>query len=176
MALRKIVVEGDPILRKKARAIDEVGLKEREIFLDMLDTMREADGVGLAAPQVGLLKQMIIVEVSDPLDIEKAEEEGREPSKLLYFLANPKIVESEGCQQGIEGCLSVPGLVGTVERPMIIKVEALDYHGEPLSFTAEGFLAVAISHEMDHLKGVLFTDKATDVKEEEYENSVHGDS
>ena len=176
MAFRKIVVEGDPILRKKARAVEDVGDREREIFLDMLDTMRQADGVGLAAPQVGLLKQMIVVEVSDPDDIDKAKEEGREPSKLLYFLANPEIVQAEGCQEGVEGCLSVPGLVGTVKRPTKIMVEALDYHGQPVKIDAEGFLAVAISHEMDHLKGVLFTDIAQDIKEEEYEDSIHGDS
>lgn len=176
MALRKIVIEGDPILRKKARALEKVSDKEREIFLDMLDTMREADGVGLAAPQVGLLKQMIVVEASDPDDIEKAKEEDREPLKLLYFLANPEIIEEEGCQEGVEGCLSVPGFVGTVKRPMKIKVKALDYHGEPVEIEVDRFLAVAISHEMDHLSGVLFTDKASDVKEEEYEDSIHGDS
>ena len=176
MALRKIVTEGDPILRKRAREVEEVNDRIRGIFDDMVETMRDADGCGLAAPQVGLLKRLIVVEVPEPtltdetadteedLEIEEREE-GKENPMILLTLANPEIMEAQGTQTGAEGCLSVPGYTGTVERPRWIKLRALDYSNNQVEIEAEGFLAVAISHEMDHLEGVLFTDKATEVKD-----------
>ena len=176
MALRKIVTEGDPILRKRAREVEEVNDRIRGIFDDMVETMRDADGCGLAAPQVGLLKRLIVVEVPEPtltdetadteedLEIEEREE-GEENSMILLTLANPEIIQAQGTQSGAEGCLSVPGYTGTVERPRWIKLRALDYSNNQVEIEAEGFLAVAISHEMDHLEGVLFTDKATEVKD-----------
>ncbi len=176
MALRKIVTEGDPILRKRAREVEEVNDRIRGIFDDMVETMRDADGCGLAAPQVGLLKRLIVVEVPDPTltdeiadteeDLEIAEKkEGEDTPMILLKLANPEIIQAQGTQSGAEGCLSVPGYTGTVERPQWIKLRALDYSNEQVEMEAEGFLAVAISHEMDHLEGVLFTDKATEVKD-----------
>lgn len=176
MALRKIVTEGDPILRKRAREVEEVSDRIRGIFDDMVETMRDADGCGLAAPQVGLLKRLIVVEVPEPTltdetanteeDLEIQErEEGEETPMILLTLANPEIIQAQGTQTGAEGCLSVPGYTGTVERPRWIKLRALDYSNNQVEIEAEGFLAVAISHEMDHLEGVLFTDKATEVKD-----------
>ena len=176
MALRKIVTEGDPILRKRAREVEEVSDRIRGIFDDMVETMRDADGCGLAAPQVGLLKRLIVVEVPEPTltdetanteeDLEIQErEEGEETPMIPLTLANPEIMEAQGTQTGAEGCLSVPGYTGTVERPRWIKLRALDYSNNQVEIEAEGFLAVAISHEMDHLEGVLFTDKATEVKD-----------
>ena len=176
MALRKIVTEGDPILRKRAREVEEVNDRIRGIFDDMVETMRDADGCGLAAPQVGLLKRLIVVEVPEPdwqdetddaeedSEIEETED-GEEAPMILLTLANPEIIQTEGTQSGAEGCLSVPGYTGTVERPRWIKMRALDYSNNQVEIEAEGFLAVAISHEMDHLEGILFTDKATEVKD-----------
>ncbi len=168
MALRKIVTEGDPILRKRAREVETVDHRIRSIFDDMVETMREADGCGLAGPQVGLLKRLFVVEVPEPTaneEDESALEEAEDPPMMLLTLANPQILEADGVQSGSEGCLSVPGYVGAVERPQRIKIRAINYENQEVEIEAEGFLAVAISHEMDHLEGVLFTDKATDVKE-----------
>lgn len=161
MALRKIVTEGDPVLRKRAREIEKVSSKEQMIFDDMVETMRESNGCGLAAPQVGLLKRMIVFEVPDTsCEIE----EGQEEKHILYQLANPEIISMSGSQVGEEGCLSVPGFIGNVDRPLTIQVKALDYNGELIEINGNGFLSVVLSHEIDHLNGVLFTDKATDIE------------
>jgi len=169
MALRKIVTEGDPILRKRARAVEAVDDKIRMILDDMLETMREADGCGIAAPQVGILKRLFIIEVPEESDLEspdkKEHHKTKEPDMLLLKLANPEILEMSGTQTGEEGCLSVPGLVGSVVRPEYIKLKALDYYGDPVEIEAKGFQAIAICHEFDHLEGVLFTDKATGIHE-----------
>lgn len=191
MALRNIVTEGDPVLRKRAREVEKVNYKERTIFADMVETMRASNGCGLAAPQVGLLKRMIVVEIPDP-DSELEEEDlisdqgfheeglpkdeeilGEDPALkkkaperelILYQLANPEIISASGSQIGEEGCLSVPGYIGNVDRPFAIHIKALDYDGKPVEIKAEGFLAVALSHELDHLDGILFTDKATEIE------------
>ncbi len=150
MALRNIVVEGDEILRKRSREVAEVDDRTRMILDDMLETMHNGEGVGIAGPQVGILRRMFIVEA----------EEGNP----IVFI-NPKILEKSGSQSGEEGCLSVPGYYGTVERPEKLKVSALDRGGNPFELEAEGFLAVVISHEYDHLEGILFIDKAVDIHE-----------
>jgi peptide deformylase len=115
----------------------------------MVDTMRENDGVGLAAPQVGILKRIFVVEIEDE----------------LYEIINPEIIDAQGSQIGDEGCLSVPGYIGTVERPAYIKMKGLDRKGKETEVEGTDLLAVALSHEYDHLQGVLFTGKATEIKE-----------
>jgi peptide deformylase len=151
MALRTIRINGDEILRKKCRAVDEI--KDRELVLldDMLETMYAAEGVGLAAPQVGILKRLVVIDV------------GEGPVKLV----NPEIVENEGDVVDYEGCLSVPGEQGNVIRPETVKVKALNEKGEKIEITGSGLLARALCHEIDHLDGVLFIDKVIPEEEEE---------
>ncbi|MBQ6469410.1 MAG: peptide deformylase [Lachnospiraceae bacterium] len=143
MALRTIRVEGDRVLTKNAREVKEVTEKERELIRDMFDTMHEAEGVGLAAPQVGILKKIVVIEVEE-----------NEPIVLI----NPVITETEGSQTGSEGCLSVPGKVGTVTRPMKVVCEAVDENMAPIRVEGEGLLARCICHEVDHLSGHLYTE------------------
>lgn len=151
MAIRQIREEGDPLLRKKSREVEVIDEKILELLEDMYETLKSTpDGVGLAAPQVGILKRVIIVDLS--------EEEGGGPYKLV----NPKIVKSKGEQVCREGCLSVPGVLGDVIRPKEVTVEALNEKGEKVTIKAKDILAVVLSHEIDHLDGVLFIDKATD--------------
>lgn len=152
MALRNIRVDGDDVLRKRSREVTEVDDRIRMILDDMLETMRDSDGVGIAAPQVGVLRRMFIVEA----------EEGD-----VLEAINPEILEMDGLAFGEEGCLSVPGVYGKVERPEWVKLKALDRFGQPYVIEATELKAVAICHEFDHLEGVLFTDKATDLREAE---------
>ncbi len=153
MALRKIVTEGDPVLRKKSREVSEVNGRIRDLIDDMVETMRAAEGIGLAAPQVGVLRRVVVIEV-----------EGQ-----LYELVNPVITLREGDQFEEEACLSVPGEAGRVHRPAHVRVEALDRDGKPVVFEGEELLARAFCHEIDHLDGILFTDKAEEVRStEEY--------
>ncbi len=147
MALRNIVTEGDDVLRKRAREVTEVNDRVREITEDMVQTMRAESGLGLAAPQVGVLRRIIVVEVAGQ----------------LYQLINPEIIETEGEQFEEEGCLSVPGLVGRVRRPQYVRIKGLSPQGDPVEYEGEGLLAVAFCHECDHLDGVLYTDKAEQV-------------
>ncbi|QIB69959.1 peptide deformylase [Aminipila butyrica] len=154
MALRNIIVEGDEILRKKCREVTEVDERIRLILDDMLETMRAYNGVGIAAPQVGILKRMFIIEVEEGDVIE---------------MINPEIIETRGAVWEDEGCLSLPGLIGMVERPEYIKIKGLDRFGKEVVHEAEGFKAVAFCHENDHLDGILYTDKAKDVRDAEEE-------
>jgi len=157
MAIRKIVVLGeDDILRKHARVVEKFDRRLHTLLSDMAETMYEAQGVGLAAPQVGILKRVAVIDVED--------EHG------LIELVNPVIVESEGSVVGPEGCLSVPGRRGTVERPERIVVVAQDRNGQSFRLEAKGLLAVCICHEVDHLDGVVYTDKMIeDVTDQETE-------
>ena len=148
MALRNIVTEEDPVLRKKSRPVTEVNDRIRTILDDMAETMHAAYGVGLAAPQVGILRRMFVVQVDD---------------EHLYELINPEIVEADGDQYGEEGCLSVPGYVGLVHRPEHVKIRGLDRNGKPVEYEGEGLLARAFMHEYDHLDGIIYTDKADNV-------------
>ena len=151
MATRKILFETDETLRKKSREVTEFNQKLWDLLDDMKETMYAADGVGLAAVQVGILKRVVTIDVGDK----------------LYELINPEIIESDGEQTGLEGCLSSPNEYGNVTRPMHVKVKAFDRYGK--EFTAEGteLLARAFCHEIDHLNGILFKDLATEMFEVE---------
>ena len=146
MAIRKIVELGDEKLRKHAKPVEKFDLRLRILLKDMADTMYKASGVGLAAPQVGILRRAVVVDVGD--------EESR-----LFELVNPEIIAFEGEQEGPEGCLSIPGRSGIVKRPNKVTVRAQDGRGNPMEITAEGFLARAFCHEIDHLDGILYIDK-----------------
>lgn len=149
MALRNIVLEGDEILRKRAREVTEINDRIRMILDDMLETMRDKNGSGIAAPQVGILKRMMIADVDGE----------------IIELINPEILETEGVQTEDEGCLSVPGMIGTVERPAYIKMKGLNREGQEVVCEGTGFLPIVLSHEYDHLEGILYTDKATNIRE-----------
>ncbi|MGX8774689.1 MAG: peptide deformylase [Bacillota bacterium] len=148
MALRNIVTDEDPILRKVCRPVGEVTPRIQMILDDMVETMRDANGVGLAAPQVGIMRRMFVAEP--------------EPEKV-YIFVDPEIVSAEGEQEGNEGCLSVPGYVGTVKRPEKIVIKGKDRYGAEKEYTFEGFEAVVMCHEFDHLEGILYTDKAAEI-------------
>lgn len=148
MALRNIVQEGDEILRKRCRDVGEVNERIQAILDDMVETMRDAQGVGLAAPQVGIMRRMFVAEP--------------EPGRLYYFI-NPKIVMQEGSVEGEEGCLSVMGYAGLVNRPEKITIKGLDREGKLQEYTFEGFDARVMCHESDHLDGILYVDKASKV-------------
>ena len=158
MAIRNIRIEGDPILRKISKKVPQITDRIKILLDDMGETMYAADGVGLAAPQVGILKRVIVV---DPRD----EETG------LVKLVNPEIIESDGEQIGVEGCLSIPEFNGTVKRPEHVKVKYLDEDGNEKIWDAHGFPAVILSHEIDHLDGILFRDKYIDEVKYDIENA-----
>ena len=142
MALRTIRVQGDSVLTKKSRTVDKMTPRIGELITDMLDTMYDAMGVGLAAPQVGILKRIVVIDV------------GEGPIVLI----NPEILETSGEQTGDEGCLSVPGMAGQVTRPNYVKVKALDVNMEEQILEGEGLLARAFCHEIDHLDGKMYTE------------------
>ena len=144
MALRKIREIGDDILNKKCKEVTEMTPRTRQLIEDMLDTMYEANGVGLAAPQVGILKRIVVIDTT-----------GEDP----YVLINPRIVESSGEQTGQEGCLSVPGKCGVVTRPNYVKAVALNEDMKPIEVEGTELLARAICHELDHLDGHLYVEK-----------------
>lgn len=144
MALRKIREIGDDILNKKCKEVTEMTPRTRQLIEDMLDTMYEANGVGLAAPQVGILKRIVVIDTT-----------GKDP----YVLINPRIVESSGEQTGQEGCLSVPGKCGVVTRPNYVKAVALNEDMKPIEVEGTELLARAICHELDHLDGHLYVEK-----------------
>lgn len=158
MAIRNIRIEGDPILRKISKPVPKITDRVKILLDDMGETMYAADGVGLAAPQVGILKRVIVV---DPRD----EETG------LVKLVNPEIIEADGEQVGVEGCLSIPEFNGTVKRPEHVKVKYLDEEGNERIWDAHGFPAVILSHEIDHLDGILFRDKYIDEVKYDVENA-----
>ncbi|ADO76901.1 peptide deformylase [Halanaerobium praevalens] len=150
MALLKVREIGDPVLRTKAKEIDEVNKKTNELIDNMFETMYAEDGVGLAAPQIGMLKRIAVVDI-------------REGNKVI--LINPEIIEKEGKAIMEEGCLSIPGETGDVIRAEKIKVKSLNRKGKEVTFLAEGFEARAIQHEIDHLDGILFVDKIIKIAE-----------
>ena len=151
MAKRNIRLKDDPILRKISKPVPEITPRILTLLDDMAETMYAAEGVGLAAPQVGLLKRAVVIDVGEG----------------LIELINPVIVESRGDVIDAEGCLSVPGETGYVERPEYVRVEALDRSGKPVSWEGTGLLAMAFCHEIDHLDGILYIDKV--IPEEELE-------
>lgn len=133
----------DDVLRKKSKPVEKIDKRILELLDDMAETMKHADGVGLAAPQVGILRRVVVIDVGDG----------------LIELINPEIVETSGQQRGAEGCLSIPGVRGEVIRPEKVRVKALNRKGEPIEITGTGLLARALCHEIDHLDGILFIDK-----------------
>lgn len=145
MALRKIVTEEDDVLRKVSRDVGRVDDRVTLLIDDMLQTMVAGQGIGLAAVQVGVLRRLFVMDLHD--------------DHGPYVLINPVILEKEGKQVGQEGCLSVPGWWGDVERPAWVVMQALDREGKPFTLQAEGLLAVCACHEYDHLDGILFKDK-----------------
>ncbi len=155
MAIRKIVKLGEnDVLRKHARKVDKFDKRLGILLDDMADTMYEADGAGLAAPQVGILKRAVVIDVGEG----------------LIELVNPEILSAEGTQMCIEGCLSVPGRRGKVERPEKVRVHAQDRKGRHIELEAEGFLANAVCHELDHLDGIMYTDKMIEDVTDQIEN------
>lgn len=143
MALRTIRVEGDEVLTKVSRPVDKMTPRIHDLITDMLDTMYDAMGVGLAAPQVGILKRIVVIDI------------GEGPIVLI----NPEIIEKSGEQTGDEGCLSVPGMAGQVTRPNYVKVKAQDEDMNEVEYEGEGLLARAFCHELDHLDGHMYTEK-----------------
>lgn len=176
MTLRNIVTVPEPVLRRKARPVTTFDKNLQTLIDDMIETMRAAPGVGLAAPQVGVSQRVIVVEYAE----EEEAEEGQEPKKVeprLYVMVNPEIVKASiETEMGVEGCLSVPGLVGEVERKQAIQLRGYNRHGQPMKLKVKGWLARIFQHEIDHLNGVLFTDLATQLwqpqTEEEAEDRV----
>lgn len=150
MAVRNIVQIGDDVLRKKCFEVTDFGAKTHQLLDDMKDTLVKAQGAGLAAPQVGVLRRIFVVSVDDK----------------YYECINPVIVEESGSQTGDEGCLSVKGKYGRVTRPNRVKVKAFDRNGKPFTVIAEGFMARAFCHENDHLNGIIYVDKADNVWED----------
>lgn len=153
MALREIRKKGDPCLRRKCRSVDKINGHILSLLDDMAETMYKAPGVGLAAPQVGVCRRIAVVDIGEG----------------LHELINPEIIRQEGEQIGLEGCLSIPGESGYVVRPQAVCVRALNRSGDVIEIEAEGYLAVAICHEIDHLDGILYTDKTVELTPEEIE-------
>lgn len=150
MAKRKIITDKDPTLRQTSRPVERVTPRIQQLLDDMLETMRAADGVGLAAPQVGVLRRLVVIEVEEDHPI---------------FLINPEIIYEAGEHEGPEGCLSIPGRSGIVRRPMKVTVRATGRDGKAFEMTGEGLLARAFCHEIDHLDGKLYTDIAISMED-----------
>jgi peptide deformylase len=172
MGIRNIVTLPDPILRRKARPVSAFDKDLQTLIDDMIETMRAAPGVGLAAPQVGVSERLIVVEYAEPPEAEPeqdgtapgAEKPIEEVKPKLYVLANPVIMKaSSEMVAGVEGCLSIPGLVGEVERHGSLLVKGLNRHGQVTKVKAEGWLARIFQHEIDHINGVVFADRAIKV-------------
>jgi len=160
MTLRKIVTLPDPVLRRKAHTVAKFDKNLQTLIDDMVETMREAPGVGLAAPQVGISERLLVVEYYE----REEDEEKEDATKKVWAVINPEIVKtSQETLMGVEGCLSIPGLVGEVERHAEVHVKALNRHGKPMKVKAKGWLARIFQHEIDHLNGILFPDLATRV-------------
>ena len=148
MAIRKIVTVGDDVLTKKCRTVDKIDDRVITLLDDMIDTLYESGGVGLAAPQVGVLKRIVVSDLDD--------------GEGLIELINPEIISQEGEQTDTEGCLSYPGRYGMVTRPNIVTVRAMDRNGDLYEYTGEGLLARAFCHELDHLDGKMFMNLVTE--------------
>lgn len=155
MAVLPIVVVPDAVLRRKAKPVERVTKRIQKLIRDMADTMYDAKGVGLAAPQVGVSEQIIVADAGDG----------------LVCLVNPRITSREGAEVDVEGCLSIPDIVGYVERATVIDVEGMDERGRPVRRRLEGMLARIVQHEVDHLHGVLITDIATGIRRTDQDHS-----
>ena len=155
MALRPILLYPDPVLRVRCDDVETFDDELRQLAEDMVDTMHNAPGIGLAAPQVGETRRLVVVDLSL----------GEDP-EALQILVNPRIVEERGQATEVEGCLSLPGLTDRVDRPTLIRLEAQNLDGEPFQVVADGWRARAICHEVDHLDGVLFVDRLRGLRRE----------
>ena len=153
MALRNIVERGNAILAKNCKPVKEITPRIKELCEDMVETMKLADGVGLAAPQVGVIKRIFVAQPH-------IDSEDTELSEKIYYMINPEITFAEGVQDSSEGCLSVPGYMGLVERPQRIKIKAMDLDGIVKEYEFSDFAATVMCHEYDHLDGILYCDKA----------------
>ena len=147
MGILNIIKEGDPVLRKKCRPVEEITPRILQLLDDMHDTLEKAQGVGLAAPQVGVMRRIVIVEIEDK----------------KYEMINPEIIETKGKQEEIEACLSVPEKFGLVKRPQWVKVRATDRNGKVYEVSGNGLMARCFCHELDHLDGTLYIDKAIEM-------------
>jgi len=167
MTLRKVITVPNEILRKKAHKVTKFDKNLKTLIDDMVETMREDPGVGLAAPQIGILEQVIVIEFGD--------EEDEEVPPKLYAVVNPEIIRaSDEKVMGVEGCLSVPGIVGDVERSTSIVVKGQNRNGKNVKYKLNGWIARIFQHEIDHLSGILFTDLAESIwqPEEDYVDNV----
>ena len=161
MAIRTITTQGDPVLAKVCKPVKEITDRIKTQCQDMIDTMIEADGVGLASPQIGLVKRLFVCR---PIL--------EEPEKI-FVMINPEITHMEGSQESTEGCLSVPGYVGVVDRPELVRIKAQDIYGVEQEYEFTGFAATCICHEYDHLDGILYVDKSSSVlSAEEYDEML----
>lgn len=151
MAVRPLVQANDPVLRRRARRVTSFGPELQSLIADMVDTMRAYNGVGLAAPQIGVSQQVLVIQLP--------EDEGEQESNRLYVLCNPKIVRRRGEELGVEGCLSLPGFAGEVPRATMVTVKGQDPEGKPVRIKAHGFMARVLQHEIDHLHGKLYIDR-----------------
>ena len=156
MALRHISVQGDEILTKKCKEIKIITPRVRQLAEDMVDTMIAADGVGIAAPQVGVMKRFFIA-------MPHVDAEDEETRNKIYFMINPEITYQEGTQESSEGCLSVPGYMGLVDRPQKIRIKGSDLDGVMHEYEFEGFEATVFCHEYDHLEGIIYPDIAKEL-------------
>ena len=171
MALRTIVLDGDPILKKVCRPVTNFDDRLAQLIDDMKETLIDAQGLGLAAPQVGIMRRLCIVVDLPPEDDGTAPEEGQEPEYQFLELVNPEIIDRQGSVGLYEGCLSFPGHNGYIERPEQVTVKAFDRDGNEVSFTRTGMTARAICHECDHLVGVTIMDLADHFYEDIEEDS-----
>ncbi len=166
MTIREIVTLPDPVLRRKAKPVTRFDDSLQTLIDDMIETMRQAPGVGLAAPQVGVSERVIVVEYAE-------NEEAEDAPKKLYVVVNPEFKKlSEEAEVGVEGCLSIPGLQGEVERPLEVRIKGLTRRGQPVRIKAKGWMARIFQHEIDHLNGIVFTDRATRVWKPEPEQAA----
>ena len=157
MAIRKILRDDDPFLTKKSRDVDMFNKRLHILLDDMRHTMNDAGGVGLAAPQVGVLRRAVLIA---DIDADESDDENENSDQEIIEFINPEIIEAEGTETGNEGCLSIPGKYGIVTRPYAVKVKAQDRYGNFFETICEDIMARAICHEVDHLNGILYTDIA----------------
>ncbi|ACV63127.1 peptide deformylase [Desulfofarcimen acetoxidans DSM 771] len=150
MAIYNIVEVGDPVLRQKANPVKNINSSIHKLLKNMADTMYDAKGVGLAAPQIGISKRVVVVDIGEG----------------LLELINPRIIKASGQETDTEGCLSIPGTLGQVPRASKIQVQALNRNGEQVEYHVKGFMARAVQHELDHLDGILFIDKAESLRKQ----------
>ena len=173
MPIREIVIYPDSRLRQSCEAVSEVDSQIRELFQDMAETMYKAPGIGLAGPQIGVLKRLIVVDVQEGLGGEgEREQKEQQRQSTLYKMANPQIVKRDGSVIGKEGCLSIPGLNEKVERDETITLSYIDENNKRQSLTTSGLLSICIQHEIDHIDGVLFIDRLSPLRKQKVKNKL----